>query len=144
MKKTKQFKPIRKGSGKKFELGGPVDGKETGRAKGYDGDWEKYRWRFLHHNPQCYACGKLKKKGSRHCVDHIVAHKGKIELFWDEKNYITLCKTCHAIVTGRFDKFVEPKTDKKLEWLARQREHFHVNVKVKVVSLPKNVLKLLS
>jgi len=28
-------------------------------------------------------------------VDHIVAHRGDQELFWDQSNWQSLCKPCH-------------------------------------------------
>jgi 5-methylcytosine-specific restriction protein A len=30
------------------------------------------------------------------CVDHIVPHKGNVELFWDEKNWQPLCIACNS------------------------------------------------
>jgi len=124
-KRPKQFKPVRSNA-KKFSLGS--NKRETGRTKGYGKTWGHYRFKFLYYNKQCYACGRDAK-----VCDHVVAHKGDMNKFWDEKNYIPLCTTCHNIATGRFDKFDPPKTAEKMKWLERQRELNGVKVSVKVV-----------
>lgn len=123
MKKVPQFRP-NKPKAKKFSM----EKKETGRAKGYDKDWEAYRFRFLHANKRCYACGFDAK-----VVDHIRAHKGDKELFENTHNHIPLCISCHNFVTGRFDKYPEPKTEEKCKWLVKNREMLRVNVSVKVI-----------
>lgn len=133
--KTPQFKPVRR-EGKSF----CGEKKETGRTKGYSVEWEKYRWRFLYHNPRCYACGRDKTNMSIH-IDHIVAHKGNEELFWNETNYIPLCHSCHSVVTGRYDKYNPPKTEEKMKWLESQRDLWNVEIKVKVVPLKRRKVR---
>jgi len=34
------------------------------------------------------------------CVDHIVPHRGSYELFWNQRNWQSLCKRCHDLKTG--------------------------------------------
>ena len=137
MKKPKQFKPTRK-KVKSFSLGK----KKTGRAKGYGKEWEAYRIRFLHHNPRCYSCGRH-KSDIRVDVDHVEAHKGNMKLFWKVDNLIPLCVECHSIVTGMFDKYEVPLVKEKLEWIAKKREYYGVNIVVKVVPLNKKELLLI-
>lgn len=133
MKKPKQFKPQRAKVKGVFSL--ESNKKNTGRSKGYDSEWEKYRWRFLYYNKNCYACGRDKESSGRSLnVDHIKAHKGNQEIFWDTKNHMPLCHSCHSIVTGRFDKFDEPKTLEKIDWIVKQRKMLGVNVTIKVIS----------
>jgi len=36
-------------------------------------------------------------------VDHIIAHKGNANLFWDESNWQALCKRCHNSKTAAAD-----------------------------------------
>jgi 5-methylcytosine-specific restriction protein A len=36
-------------------------------------------------------------------VDHIVPHRGREQLFWDESNWQALCKPCHDKKTGEED-----------------------------------------
>lgn len=133
MKKTKQFKPNRCSDVGSFSLGG--EKKETGRAKGYDKEWEAYRWRFLHYNNTCYACGRAgeKKRGKGLHIDHVIPHRGNQELFWKVDNLIPLCGSCHSVVTGRFDNGTMPDTKGKLKWLAEKREQCGVKSVVKVV-----------
>lgn len=131
MNKTKLFKPVRHSAKSKFEL--ESNKKETGRSKGYDAEWEKYRWRFLYHNPRCYACGRSKEDRVTMCVDHILAHKGDQVKFWDPKNFMPLCSHCHSVVTARFDKFEVPRIKEKMVWIDKTRELNRINIKVKVV-----------
>lgn len=53
----------------------------------------RYRIRrrlFMMKNPYCNSCGKVATD-----LDHIIAHKGNTELFFDEDNWQSLCGTCH-------------------------------------------------
>lgn len=138
MKKQKKYKPVRK-KGKSFSLGSD---KPTGRAKGYNKDWDIFRRRFIHHNPRCYCCGRH-KDDVRIEVDHVIAHKGNDELFWKSDNLIPLCKSCHSMATGMFDRYDVPKTEEKLKWLWKQRNFYGCDVVVKVVSTGKEKLNIL-
>jgi 5-methylcytosine-specific restriction endonuclease McrA len=120
--KPKQFSPQRGGANKKFNFRQDIDNL-------YNSKWEKYRYRYLHHNPTCYACG-----GKSEVVDHIKAHRGDEDLFWDEMNYIPLCHRCHNTVTGLFDKPGKPLKD-KLQWLAWSRARNEISTKAKVVPI---------
>lgn len=37
-------------------------------------------------------------------VDHIIPHKGDMELFWDESNWQGLCVSCHSSDKQRLEK----------------------------------------
>lgn len=139
MKKQKKYKPLRK-DGKKFALN-TGEKKATGRAKGYTKEWETFKHRFLHHNPRCYCCGKH-KKDIRMDIDHVQSHKGDEKLFWKSDNLIPLCVVCHGIVTGLFDRGADDRTAEKVRWLQLKREHYGVNVVVKVVSTGKECQQL--
>jgi hypothetical protein len=130
-KKPKQFKPNRHVSNKKYRRPGQL----SAREKGYDSNWDKYRFRFLHHNPKCYVCGAKST-----VVDHYVAWKvDKEKYFWNEQNFCPMCQYCHNYVTGKFDKHKVPLCAEKSEWIKEQREKFNINIKVKIVKLPKEV-----
>jgi 5-methylcytosine-specific restriction protein A len=49
-------------------------------------------------------CTQSERRGRRviaEVIDHIVAHRGDPQLFWDETNWQPLCKACHDHKTGR-------------------------------------------
>jgi 5-methylcytosine-specific restriction protein A len=74
------------------------------KEKGYDRRWCAARTRFLKAQPLCVKClerGRLEKAA---VVDHIVPHRGDRELFWDEKNWQALCKSCHDTKTMTEDR----------------------------------------
>jgi 5-methylcytosine-specific restriction endonuclease McrA len=115
-------------NGKKFKRKQP-----SARSKGYDAEWERYRWRFLHHNPTCYACGQKAT-----VVDHLLAVKCNTrDLFWKVNNYLPLCSSCHGHVTQKFDRFQEPLTIEKLRWITEKREDLGIKTKVKIVPFKK-------
>lgn len=125
MKKPKQFKPKRFNSEKKYKRPGLL----TAREKGYDSVWEKYRWRFLYHNPKCYCCG-----AKSNVVDHIQAHKGDRELFENTTNHLPLCAVCHNTLTGLYDRHEVQNLEGKLNWIAETRKFYNINIKVKVLT----------
>ena len=51
----------------------------------------KEREVFLRHNPICNIC----KIAPATVLDHVIAHKGNYDLFWDQTNWQGLCDDCH-------------------------------------------------
>lgn len=124
----KSFKPKTGGVGRKF-----VNAEEKKREKLYDHQWEKYRSRFLKENPRCYCCG-----AKATVVDHLVPHKGDIELFKKLDNHIPLCKLHHDTATGLFDtRYVVGKgVTGKVNWMKWERARFEIEGIVRVRPLP--------
>lgn len=58
--------------------------------------WRKARDRHLAENPLCALCERLDITKAGDTVDHIIEHKGDYNLFWDESNWQTLCRSCHS------------------------------------------------
>ena len=121
--KAKLYKPNSSGSKKKFTF------KKSGRSKGYDTDWEKYRRRFLFYNPNCYCCGKKAT-----VVDHLRAHKGDMVLFKNLHNHAPFCADDHNYVTGKFDKHKIPMTKEKCDWIVAKRKRLELKIKIVVLS----------
>jgi len=57
--------------------------------------WQRLRKRVLLKHPLCVECERHGRVTPATVVDHIVPHKGNLELFWDESNLQPLCKRCH-------------------------------------------------
>ena len=128
MKKAKQYTPFSLKS-KKFSSAQ----KQNKHKAMYDSkEWNVYRFRFLHHNPNCYACDNK----ANH-VDHIEPHKGDEALFWRVDNFMALCHSCHSIVTARFDRQAIPDIAGKMEWLRSERLKRKLTTRIKVVPLKK-------
>lgn len=125
MKKPKLYKP-KVGRGKKTFSKPEL----SARQKGYDTKWEKYRFRFLHYNQNCYCCPSPST-----VVDHLQTHKGDEELFKKLDNHLPLCKFCHNFITGKFDRKDVQDMEGKLKWIQKQREHFNIKSKVKVLGV---------
>ena len=60
-------------------------------ARGYNGEWRKKSREWLDHHPDCSFCGRPAS-----LVDHIIPHKGDQTLFWDWRNWQSLCTPCHS------------------------------------------------
>ena len=63
--------------------------------RGYNRQWQKARARYLKAHPLCVQCLKEGHAVTATVVDHIRPHRGDPVLFWDEKNWQSLCKPCH-------------------------------------------------
>lgn len=69
--------------------------KTTAHERGYGYKWQKAREGWLNAHPLCAYCERLGRVANGNVVDHIVAHRGDMALFWDRTNWQTLCKPCH-------------------------------------------------
>lgn len=75
----------------------------TAAQRGYDARWRKARARYLREHPLCKSCFEAGLVIAATVVDHSVPHKGNIALFWDEKNWQSLCTSCHSRKTAKED-----------------------------------------
>lgn len=58
--------------------------------------WRACRLQHLNQHPLCVACEQAGRMTPATEVDHIIAHKGNYDLFWDEANWRSMCKPCHS------------------------------------------------
>lgn len=72
-----------------------VSDRVNATGRGYDSRWRSARSRFLKVNPLCVKCKEEGKFNKATVVDHIKPHRGDKNLFWDETNWQSLCKSCH-------------------------------------------------
>ena len=86
------------GTGGEIELGRP-----SAAARGYDSRWRAARKRYLSAHPLCVAFLEIGRPRVATVVDHVVPHKGDDRLFWDESNWQSLCRHCHAVKTAKSD-----------------------------------------
>lgn len=70
--------------------------KRTANARGYNYEWQKARADHLEANPLCVMCYALGIIAAATVVDHKRPHRGDMVLFWDRRNWQSLCKTCHS------------------------------------------------
>lgn len=69
--------------------------------------------------------------------DHIKPHKGNWALFEDTQNHLPLCEECHNYCTANFDKFDNPKTEEKINWLVNKRKSNELSKKVYILNKEK-------
>ncbi|MBI6923812.1 HNH endonuclease signature motif containing protein [Pseudomonas fulva] len=70
----------------------------TSSQRGYNYKWQKARERYLLDNPLCVYCDRSGRVTAASVVDHVIAHRGDMTLFWDQSNWQSLCKPCHDSV----------------------------------------------
>ncbi len=75
----------------------------SAHARGYDTRWQRYRLGFLQANPLCVECLAAGRTAPSTVVDHIRAHKGDQQLFWDPLNHRAVCKPHHDARTDEGD-----------------------------------------
>jgi 5-methylcytosine-specific restriction enzyme A len=79
------------------------DRRLSARERGYTWEWEKARKAWLEKHPDCVDCLEEGIVTSATVVDHIVPHKGDMTLFWDSKNWQSMCTPHHSKKTARED-----------------------------------------
>lgn len=81
------------------------DPRPTARQRGYDNRWQAYQKSFLLSHPVCadpYQRHPQIVRASQ-VVDHVIAHRGNMQLFWDRTNHQPLCSPCHNFKTATVD-----------------------------------------
>lgn len=68
---------------------------KTTAERGYGSKWRRARLHHLQVNPLCSACDAIGRVTAGAVIDHKVAHRGNMALFWDRTNWQTMCKRCH-------------------------------------------------
>ena len=66
--------------------------------------WQRLRYYQLKREPLCRFCKKNNIITEANTVDHIVAHRGDMNKFFDRGNLQSLCKTCHSSTKQRLEK----------------------------------------
>ena len=82
-----------------FDAGDDVNAQKTEDARKF----------FLKRHPWCIRCKAKGRLVPATVVDHITPHRGDAKLFWDEKNWQPLCKSCHDHKTMTEDRDIEYK-----------------------------------
>lgn len=63
----------------------------------YTRAWDRASKAFLSENPLC--ADPLEEHGPlvpATCTDHIIPHRGDVDLFWDSDNWRPLCRACNS------------------------------------------------
>jgi 5-methylcytosine-specific restriction protein A len=71
--------------------------------RGYDSRWRKAAQHFLNKYPFCEMCSMAGTKRLAVHVDHVIPHKGDMNVFWDSTNWQGLCMEHH----NRFKQQIE-------------------------------------
>ena len=80
------------------------DTRESSTRRGYGNRWQKARATFLLQHPLCADHLKRGQTVVATVVDHVIPHRGDMQLFWDSSNWQSLCKHCHDSHKQRLEK----------------------------------------
>lgn len=58
-------------------------------------DWHQEELAYLRLYPRCVDCLGVGKVVPAKFVSHIEPHGGDVELFWDEGNWVSVCRACN-------------------------------------------------
>ncbi|MFG7051636.1 HNH endonuclease [Burkholderia pseudomallei] len=75
----------------------------SANERGYTHRWRKAREHYLRLHPLC-ECAECRAAGHitpAQVVDHIIPHRGDMQLFWDQSNWQAMSKRCHDRKTAR-------------------------------------------
>lgn len=70
-------------------------------SRGYGATWRKFRERWLKEHPLCVYCQRENRVTAATVVDHIIPHRGDMELFWLIDNVQSLCHSHHNSIKQR-------------------------------------------
>jgi len=70
----------------------------------YGCKWQRARASFLRDHPLCAFHLARGAVVTAMVVDHKIPHRGDRKLFWDRKNWQSLCKPCHDGVKQALEK----------------------------------------
>ena len=88
----------------------------SARQRGYTTAWDRARKGFLAKHPLCVCCLAHGHVCAAGVVDHIIPHRGDMEVFWRSQDWQALCLWCH----NNIKKPLESKTsDRSFLHLAR-------------------------
>ena len=74
--------------------------RQSSSQRGYGHKWRVFRENYLASYPLCVLCAKQGRLRAAVELDHIIAHKGDMGLFWNRDNIQGLCKRCHSQKTA--------------------------------------------
>lgn len=75
----------------------------TRNERGYGQRWAAASKAYLQRHPLCVRCMAMGVRMVSQVTDHIIPHRGDMELFWDESNWQALCIVCHNTKTAAED-----------------------------------------
>lgn len=94
-------------------------------ARMYGAAWRKARAAFLAEHPLCRMCGQLGQVTPATRVDHVIPHRGDVELFWLESNWQPLCQPCHDRHKQRAEKSGRVAGCDERGWPLDPSHHWH-------------------
>lgn len=82
--------------GRRSLAGARPDRRGSAASRGYGHKWRQARLGHLRSHPLCAKCLKQNLTTAATVVDHVIPHKGDMELFWDRTNWQSLCEPHHS------------------------------------------------
>ncbi|MBN8972933.1 MAG: HNH endonuclease [Rhizobiales bacterium] len=75
----------------------------SARARGYDARWDRSAKVFRAHHPLCLGCEAEGRISVATVVDHVLPHRGDMDLFWDATKWQPACDFHHNVVKQQLE-----------------------------------------
>ena len=75
--------------------------RESAAKRGYGRRWQETARAFLAKHTECVECRRHGRLAVSEVVDHVIPHRGDMQIFWRRSNWQALCKSCHDSKTAR-------------------------------------------
>lgn len=64
-------------------------------------EWKAASKDYLQQHPLCVTCLAEERTEPSTLVDHVIPHRGNMQLFWDPENWQAQCASCHSKKTAK-------------------------------------------
>ena len=98
---------VRAVSGNRLRMADQAESWRSGKTsaeRGYGHKWQQAREAYLRENPLCVMCRDDGAVTAATVVDHIEPHKGDQALFWNRRNWQSLCASHHSGAKQRMER----------------------------------------
>jgi 5-methylcytosine-specific restriction endonuclease McrA len=107
LKTLKSTLPVLKSTMQTITPGSWRGDKQGSTQRGYGYKWQQARAGYLLRHPLCVMCQQAGRVEAATVVDHITAHRGNMDVFWDRANWQGLCATHHSSDAQRRDNLTK-------------------------------------
>lgn len=90
----------------------------SARDRGYDARWDVAAKAFRRSHPLCLGCEAVGRIEAAEVTDHVIPHRGDMDVFWDQAWWQASCGWHHSVVKQMLEAlYAQHKVTKADLWL---------------------------